>query len=151
LMSVGKSLASGMPLSAVVGRKEIMEALGPAANVYTTAGNPVTAAAANATLDVIEEEHLVERSAKLGQKAKDFFDQEQAKYDFVGDARLYGLNGGISIVDPATGKGDVEATTKMMAKALSNCSSVITSGGWKRRIFPRRLMIIAPSSKIRYI
>ena len=39
----------------------------------------------------------------------------------------------------------------MMAKALSNCSSVITSGGWKRRMFPRRLMIIAPSSKIRYI
>ena len=129
LMSVGKSLASGMPLSAVVGRKEIMEALGPAANVYTTAGNPVTAAAANATLDVIEEEHLVERSAKLGQKAKDFFDQEQAKYDFVGDARLYGLNGGISIVDPATGKGDVEATTKLMYRIFELGAIIISLRG----------------------
>lgn len=45
LMSVGKSLASGMPLSAVVGRKEIIESLGAPANVYTTAGNPVTTAA----------------------------------------------------------------------------------------------------------
>ncbi|MCT3439585.1 aminotransferase class III-fold pyridoxal phosphate-dependent enzyme, partial [Limosilactobacillus fermentum] len=93
------------------------------------AGNPVTAAAANATLDVIEEEHLVERSAKLGQKAKDFFDQEQAKYDFVGDARLYGLNGGISIVDPATGKGDVEATTKLMYRIFELGAIIISLRG----------------------
>src|SRR5699024_11842389 len=73
LMSVGKSLASGMPLSAVIGRKEIMESLGAPANVYTTAGNPVTTAAANATLDVIQEEYLIERSAMLGEKAKHFF------------------------------------------------------------------------------
>ena len=44
LMSVGKSLASGMPLSAMIGRKEILESLGAPANVYTTAGNPVTTA-----------------------------------------------------------------------------------------------------------
>nr|MCG4642130.1 aminotransferase class III-fold pyridoxal phosphate-dependent enzyme [Bifidobacterium bifidum] len=46
LMSVGKSLASGLPLSAVVGRKEIMESLGAPAHLFTTAGNPVTTAAA---------------------------------------------------------------------------------------------------------
>ena len=89
----------------------------------------MTAAAANATLDVIEEEHLVERSAKLGQKAKDFFDQEQAKHDFVGDARLYGLNGGISIVDPATGKGDVEATTKLMYRIFELGAIIISLRG----------------------
>ena len=66
LMSVGKSLASGMPLSAMIGRKEILESLGAPANVYTTAGNPVTTAAANATLDVIQNEHLFVRSQRLG-------------------------------------------------------------------------------------
>lgn len=59
LMSVGKSLASGMPLSAMIGRKEVLESLGAPANVYTTAGNPVTTAAANATLDVIQNEHSI--------------------------------------------------------------------------------------------
>ncbi|MBV0915630.1 aminotransferase class III-fold pyridoxal phosphate-dependent enzyme, partial [Apilactobacillus sp. HBW1] len=56
LMTVGKSLASGLPLSAVIGKKEIIESLQAPANVYTTAGNPVTTAAAMATIDVIEDE-----------------------------------------------------------------------------------------------
>ncbi len=70
LMVVGKSLASGMPLSAVIGRKEILESLNAPANVFTTAGNPVTTAAAMATLDVMEDEDLVGRSVKLGKKKR---------------------------------------------------------------------------------
>lgn len=129
LMSVGKSLASGLPLSAVVGRKEIMESLGAPANVYTTAGNPVTTAAANATLDVIEEEHLLERSAKLGEKAKKFFDEEKEKYDFIGGVRMYGLDGGIDIVDPQTGKGDTEMTTKIMYRVFELGAIIISLRG----------------------
>ncbi|MBB1086186.1 aspartate aminotransferase family protein [Limosilactobacillus fastidiosus] len=129
LMSIGKSLASGMPLSAVVGRKEIMESLGAPANVYTTAGNPVTTAAANATLDVIQEEHLLERSTKLGKKARQFFEGEQAKYDFIGDVRMYGLDGGIDIVDPQTGKGDTEATTRIMYRVFELGAIIISLRG----------------------
>lgn len=129
LMSVGKSLASGMPLSAIIGRKEIMESLGAPANVYTTAGNPVTTAAANATLDVIQEEHLLERSTKLGKKAQQFFEGEQAKYDFIGDVRMYGLDGGIDIVDPQTGKGDTEATTRIMYRVFELGAIIISLRG----------------------
>lgn len=129
LMSVGKSLASGMPLSAVIGRKEIMESLGAPANVYTTAGNPVTTAAANATLDVIQEEHLLERSAKLGEKAKQFFEGEQKKYDFIGDVRMYGLDGGINIVNPQTGKGDIAATTRIMYRVFELGAIIISLRG----------------------
>lgn len=136
LMSVGKSLASGMPLSAVIGRKEIMESLGSAANVYTTAGNPVTTAAANATLDVIEDEHLLERSTRLGKKAAAFFKEEQAKYDFIGDVRMYGLDGGIDIIDPATGKGDVEATTKLMYRIFELGAIIISLRGSILRFQP---------------
>ena len=99
LMSVGKSLASGMPLSAVVGRKEIIESLGAPANVYTTAGNPVTTAAANATLDVIQDEHLLERSTKLGEKAKQ------------------------------TGKGDTAATTRIMYRVFELGAIIISLRG----------------------
>ena len=136
LMSVGKSLASGMPLSAIIGRKEIMESLGSAANVYTTAGNPVTTAAANATLDVIEDEHLLERSTRLGKKAAAFFKEEQAKYDFIGDVQMYGLDGGIDIIDPATGKGDVEATTKLMYRIFELGAIIISLRGSILRFQP---------------
>lgn len=129
LMSVGKSLASGMPLSAVVGRKEIMESLGAPANVYTTAGNPVTTAAANATLDVIQDEHLLERSTKLGEKAKQFFEDEQKKYDFIGDVRMYGLDGGINIVNPQTGEGDTAATTRIMYRVFELGAIIISLRG----------------------
>lgn len=117
MMSIGKSIASGLPLSAVIGRRDIMDSLDAPANLYTTAGNPVTSAAALATLDVIEEEHLIERSARLGQIAETFFHQMAAQYTFIGDVRFYGLNGGIDIVNPA-GEADVEATTKIIYRAF---------------------------------
>ena len=114
LMSVGKSLASGLPLSAVIGRAEIIDSLDAPAHLFTTSGNPVTTAAAMATLDVIENEHLVERSAKLGEEAKTFFKREKAKHKFIGQCRMYGLDGGIDIIDPITNKPDANATTKLI-------------------------------------
>lgn len=118
LMSVGKSLASGLPLSAVIGRQEIMNSLESPANAYTTAGNPVTTAAAMATIDVIEDEHLLARSVRLGKKAAAFFEGEKQKFSFIGDVRMYGLDGGIDIIDPATGKPDADATAKIVYRVF---------------------------------
>ncbi|KRL96369.1 aspartate aminotransferase family protein [Limosilactobacillus equigenerosi] len=136
LMSVGKSVASGMPLSAVIGRKEIMESLGAPGHLFTTAGNPVTTAASLATLEVMEEEHLVERSAELGQLAKDFFKQEAQEFDFIGNVRMYGLNGGIDIVDPSTGKGDSDATTMIMNRVFELGAIIISLRGSVLRFQP---------------
>jgi len=113
MISVGKSIASGMPLSALIGRAEIMDSLAAPANVYTTTGNPICAAAALATLDVIRDERLVERSARLGAHAREFFLGMRGKYDFIGDVRFYGLNGGIDIVGK-NGKPDVAAATEII-------------------------------------
>lgn len=129
LMSVGKSLASGLPLSAVIGRRAVMEALGAPAHLFTTAGNPVTTAAALATLDVIEEEDLVARSARLGEEARQFFTAAQAKYDFIGDVRMYGLNGGIDIVNPQTGQPDPIATTKLIYRVFELGALIISLRG----------------------
>ena len=129
LMSVGKSLASGLPLSAVIGRRAVMEALGAPAHLFTTAGNPVTTAAALATLDVIEEEDLVARSARLGEQARQFFTAAQAKYDFIGDVRMYGLNGGIDIVNPQTGQPDPTATTKLIYRVFELGALIISLRG----------------------
>ena len=129
LMSVGKSLASGLPLSAVIGRRAVMEALGAPAHLFTTAGNPVTTAAALAPLNVIEEEDLVARSARLGEEARQFFTAAQAKYDFIGDVRMYGLNGGIDIVDPQTGQPDPTATTKLIYRVFELGALIISLRG----------------------
>lgn len=118
LLTSGKSLASGMPLSAIMGRKQIMESLVFPENTSTTAGNPVTAAACSATLDVIENEHLITRSRKLGKVAQKFFTGEQKRYPFIGDVRMYGLNGGIDVINPKTGNFDPQLANKIITSIV---------------------------------
>src|SRR5205823_6235578 len=67
LMMVAKSIAAGLPLSAVIGRAEIMDAPADSAVGGTYVGNPVAQAAACAVLDIFEEEGLVERAAAIGE------------------------------------------------------------------------------------
>lgn len=136
LIAMGKSMASGMPLSAVLGRREIMQSLQAPANVYTTAGNVVSAAAALATLDVIKSEDLVAQSAKLGQVAQDFFAHEKTQFNFIGDVRLYGLNGGIDIIDPKTGLGDEQATNTIIYNLFKNGVLMISLRGSTLRFQP---------------
>jgi 4-aminobutyrate aminotransferase len=66
IMTVAKSLAGGLPLSGVVGRADVMDAVEPGGLGGTYAGNPLAVAAAHAVLDVMEEERLPERSVELG-------------------------------------------------------------------------------------
>lgn len=129
LVTVGKSLASGLPLSAVLGRADILEALDAPAHLFTTAGNPVTSAAALATLEVIEEEKLVTRSKELGQLAEAFFKQAQKNYDFIGDVRMYGLNGGIDIVDPVTKKPSQMLATQLIFAIFERGALMISLRG----------------------
>ena len=68
LVTMAKSLAGGLPLSAVTGRAEIMDAPGPGGIGSTFGGNPLSLAAALAVLKVIEEENLIARAAALGQR-----------------------------------------------------------------------------------
>lgn len=129
LVTVGKSLASGLPLSAVLGRAEILDALAAPAHLFTTAGNPVTSAAALATLEVIEEEKLVARSEELGQLAEAFFKQAQVTYDFIGDVRMYGLNGGIDIIDPLTKKPSQTIATQLIFAIFERGALMISLRG----------------------
>ena len=139
-MSIGKSLASGLPLSAVLGREEVMAALDAPGNLFTTSGNPITTAAANATIDVIENENLVEKSRSLGLKAQAGFQKLQQKYAFIGDVRMYGLNGGIDIVDPQTQQPDPQATTKLIYRIYELGAIMISLRGNILRFQPPLVM-----------
>src|SRR5450631_1378381 len=90
LMTMAKSLAGGMPLSAVCGRAEIMDAPAPGGLGGTYGGNPVAIASALAVLDVIKEEKLVERAAQLGQKLKNRLNELREVLPQIADVRGLG-------------------------------------------------------------
>ncbi|HVI39886.1 MAG TPA: aspartate aminotransferase family protein [Anaerovoracaceae bacterium] len=94
---MGKPMASGQPLSAVVGRKELMDA-GVGQHLFTTAGNPVACAAGLETLSVIKEEKLEENAAKIGNYLLEQFHKLEEKHEIIGDVRGKGLITGIELV-----------------------------------------------------
>ncbi|MGE5627219.1 MAG: aspartate aminotransferase family protein [Solirubrobacterales bacterium] len=114
IVVLGKAIASGMPMSAVVAREEIIEAVGPPAHLFTTIGNPVCCQAALATIKVLEEENLVEASKVKGEYLKDKFNKLKEKYPIIGDVRGLGLNLGVDLVkDPNTKERYKEACAKI--------------------------------------
>ena len=90
ITTVAKSLAAGMPLSAVVGRKDIMDAVHAGGLGGTYSGNPVACAAALAVFDIFETEALEQRAAALGEKLRPRLEDFQARYEIVGDVRGIG-------------------------------------------------------------
>ena len=90
LTIVAKSLAAGMPLSAVVGKSEVMDSPHVGGLGGTYGGNPVCCRAALAVLDIFEEEGLLERAQKLGQKVLKRFHAWQEQSEMIGDVRGLG-------------------------------------------------------------
>jgi len=118
LIIMAKAIASGLPLSALVGRKEIMESLDAPAHLFTTAGNPVCCAAALATIEVIEEEKLMENSKKLYSIAIERFNTIKKRFPLIGEVRGLRLSIGVEIVkDPLTKKRNKEAAAKICYRA----------------------------------
>ena len=105
-----KALGGGLPISAVVGPSDIMDCV-PAFALLTTAGNPVSAAAGNAVLDAIEEDGLVERSARVGELLQGGLHALGDRYDIVGDVRGRGLAFGMELVADRATRQPVPATT----------------------------------------
>jgi len=100
LMCIAKSIAAGLPLAAVVGRAEIMDAPGPGGLGGTYAGNPVACAAALAVLDIFEDEKLVERAVVIGQKIERTLRDVQRRYPKrVGDVRGRGAMLAMEFID----------------------------------------------------
>jgi 4-aminobutyrate aminotransferase/(S)-3-amino-2-methylpropionate transaminase len=90
LTIVAKSLAAGMPLSAVVGKTEMMDSPHVGGLGGTYGGNPVCCRAALAVLDIFEEENLLKKAKVLGQKVKQRFDTWQQQFELIGEVRGLG-------------------------------------------------------------
>jgi 4-aminobutyrate aminotransferase len=100
IMTVAKGIASGLPLSAVVSRHDLMDKWPSGAHGTTFGGNPVSCAAAIATIEVIRREGLLKHAAALGEQAIQRLKSIAAVCPVVGDVRGFGFMIGIELVSP---------------------------------------------------
>jgi 4-aminobutyrate aminotransferase / (S)-3-amino-2-methylpropionate transaminase / 5-aminovalerate transaminase len=129
LMAVAKSIAGGLPLSAVIGNAEIMDAPPDSAIGGTYVGNPVAQAAAMAVLDVFEEESLVDRAAVIGDTIRTRMEGWQSRWPAIGDVRGLGAMLAIELVkDPATKEPDAKRASAVIERAAQNGLLLLKSG-----------------------
>lgn len=136
MVCMAKGVASGMPLGITMTKADVMDWV-PGSHASTFGGNPVCIAAALATLDVIEKEHLIENSAKVGSHMLKRMADWPSKLKLVGDVRGRGLMIGVDIVkDKATKEyGSVERD-QIVEKAFEHGVLFLGCGPSSVRICP---------------
>jgi 4-aminobutyrate aminotransferase len=113
LMTMAKSMAGGTTLSAVVGKAAIMDAPAPGGLGGTYAGNPLAVAAAHAVLDIMEDEHLVDRANVLGARLVGRLKKLQSTNKTISDVRGLGAMIACEFVQPETRAPDVDRTKQV--------------------------------------
>ncbi len=127
LMTIAKSLAAGVPLSAVTGRAEIMDAPAPGGLGGTYAGNPLAIAAAHAVIDVMAAEKLPERGARLGEQLKAVLEGLRTEVPQMTDVRGLGAMVAVEFND-SRGQPDADFTRRVQAEALRRKLILLTCG-----------------------
>jgi 4-aminobutyrate aminotransferase/(S)-3-amino-2-methylpropionate transaminase len=129
IVVLAKALASGYPLSAVVGRKEIMDAPGPSAIGGTYVGNPVACAAANAVLQVIEEEGLIERAEQVGKTLRARWEEVAQDVPQIGEVRGVGAMVGVEFVkNRETKEPDEDVLAGLIGESMRNGVVAVSCG-----------------------
>ncbi|UCC72180.1 MAG: aspartate aminotransferase family protein [Gemmatimonadota bacterium] len=122
ILCVGKALTGALPVSACIGRPEVMAAWpasgGEAMHTSTFLGHPLGCAAALAQIDEIEERRLVDRADRLGAVVLERLEGLRARFPFVGDARGRGLLTAIELIREPEARPDPERAVRVVAAAL---------------------------------
>ncbi|MDT5349156.1 MAG: 4-aminobutyrate aminotransferase / (S)-3-amino-2-methylpropionate transaminase / 5-aminovalerate [Mycobacterium sp.] len=128
LIVIAKGIADGLPLSAVTGRAEMMDAPHTSGLGGTFGGNPVACAAALATIETIERDGLIERAQEIERLMMDRLLRLQACDDRIGDVRGRGAMIAIELVKSGTADPDPELTLKLSTAAHAAGVIVLTCG-----------------------
>jgi 4-aminobutyrate aminotransferase len=141
IMVMAKGIASGLPLSGIVAREDVMAAWKPGVHGGTYGGNVVACAAANATLDVIEDEGLVENARARGEQFLTGLRELAHRHRAIGDVRGLGLMVALELVRPDDGDGrvpDPDLTKRIQTEAFDRRLIVLTAGTYANvvRIIP---------------
>jgi 4-aminobutyrate aminotransferase/(S)-3-amino-2-methylpropionate transaminase len=140
LITVAKAIAGGLPLSAVVGKAQIMDAPGDSAIGGTYIGNPVALAAGLAVLDVFEEEALIERAAQIGDAIRVRMLTWEARWDAIGDVRGLGAMLAIELVHDRVSKDPAPELAGAVVEAAARRGLLLLKAG----IYSNCIRVLVP-------
>ncbi|HEX9549934.1 MAG TPA: aspartate aminotransferase family protein [Candidatus Limnocylindrales bacterium] len=144
ILVIAKGIASGLPLSGILARTELMDRFAPGTHGGTYGGNVVSCAAALATLDVIEDEDLVANARARGAQLAGGLRELAADHSAIGDVRGLGCMVAMEFVKPGTSRGpaapdpDPDLAKRVLAEALARKLIVLSAGSYGNvaRIIP---------------
>ncbi|HDR7326633.1 MULTISPECIES: 4-aminobutyrate--2-oxoglutarate transaminase [Bacillus] len=140
IIALSKSIAGGLPLSAIVGRAEFMDVPGRGQIGGTFAGSPLSCAAGLAVFEIMEEENLVERAQQIGNRIMSHLHAMQLKYEVIGDVRGIGAMVAMELVtDRITKEPAKELTVQLIDEFWKNGLISIGAG-----IFDNVLRFLPP-------
>jgi len=116
IICLAKSLAAGLPLSAVITKKEITDSLPGGSIGGTYVGNPIACRAALEVIEIIEEEKLLDRALKIGERLKERFLKMKDKYSIVGDVHGIGAMMAVELVKNRNTKEPATQETAQLIK-----------------------------------
>ncbi|MGR6740625.1 4-aminobutyrate--2-oxoglutarate transaminase [Microbacterium sp. F1-18] len=128
LITTAKGIAAGLPLAAVTGRADLMDASHPGGLGGTYGGNPVACAAALAAIDAFENHGLVERAQQIGARLTDRLNTLRETDPRIGDVRGLGAMIAAEFVAPATGAPDAALTSAIAKACIAEGVIVLTCG-----------------------
>jgi 4-aminobutyrate aminotransferase/(S)-3-amino-2-methylpropionate transaminase len=129
IICLAKSLAAGLPLSAVIAKKEITNTLPGGCIGGTYVGNPVACRAALEVIKIVEEEHLLDRALKIGERLEERFLQMKDKYSLIGEIRGIGAMRAIELVkDQKNKEPATQETAQIVQECIKNGVFIATAG-----------------------
>ena len=129
MMTMAKSMADGMPISAIVGTDKVMDASGPNSLGGTYTGSPTACAAALAVMEIFEEENILEKSQALGEKLAARFNEWQGKFDCIDHVRNMGAMAAFELVSNKTDRTpDPELAAALCKKAREEGLILLSCG-----------------------
>lgn len=129
IIATAKSIAAGLPLSAIIAREEIMESVPIGTIGGTYCGNPLACSAALKTIEIMEKDNLAERSAEIGRKVMERYKEWLEKYEVVGDVRGLGGMIGIEFVTDKESKTPNSTIVSELVLECANNGLLVESSG----------------------
>lgn len=129
IIATAKSIAAGVPLSAIIARDEIMEAPAKGTIGGTYCGNPLACAAALKTIEIMERDHLADRSLEIGEKVMNRYLEWKEKYPIVGDVRGMGGMIGIEFVESRETKEPASCFTSEVIQECARNGLLVEGAG----------------------
>jgi 4-aminobutyrate aminotransferase/(S)-3-amino-2-methylpropionate transaminase len=140
LITIAKSLAGGVPLSAVIGKAPIMDSPEPGGLGGTFAGSPLACAAALAVLEIIRDEHLLERASHIGNFMNSRLKGLQARFRQIGEVRSLGAMVGIELVKNGRADSPDAVATKALVQAAGRRGLILLPCG----LYSNVIRLLAP-------